>query len=237
MSLGEEPQLSQGRSPRERGNTLIVLVLDSSGSMASILDDTIGAYNVFIQNEQATVDAQMKHFLSVIFNGQQIRTIPPAPIADVLPLNRQTYVPASSTPLYDAIGQAIRETDTFLAAHPDFVADNDERVVFAIVTDGQENTSATYTRAHIFDLLTEKQRRGWGVAYLGANQDAFVEAQQIGVGAGNTSTFSVGRMRRHSDTLSGLTSRYRSGQSELIDDDMRRAMNDDEESETPPATP
>lgn len=231
MSAGEEPQLSQGRPARERGSTLIVLVLDSSGSMGSIVDDTIGAYNIFVENEQNSPDASMKHFLSVIFNDIAIRTIPAAPISDVLPLNRQTYVPASGTPLYDAIGQAIRETDTFLAAHPDFSTNGDERVIFAIVTDGQENTSRTYTRAHIFDLLTEKQRRGWGVVYLGANQDAFVEAQQIGVSAGNTSAFSVHRMRGHSEVLSTITRQYRMGQTELIDDEMRRAMNDEEDAE------
>lgn len=229
MTVGGEPQLSQGKAPRERGNTLIVLVLDSSGSMGSIVDDTIGAYNVFIENEQATPDANLKHFLSVIFNGNAIRTVPAAPIAEVLPLNRQTYVPQSDTPLYDAIGQAIRDTDAFIAFHPDFAANGDERVVFAIITDGQENRSRTYTRAHIFDLLTEKQRRGWGIAYLGANQDAFVEAQQLGVSAGNTSTFSVGRMRSHSGILGRITRHYTEGQSELIDDEMRRDMNEEDD--------
>jgi len=235
MTSGDEPQLSQGNPARERGNTLIVLVLDSSGSMASIVDDTIGAYNIFVQNEQASMDAHLKHFLSVIFNGQAIRTVPPAPIAEVLPLNRQTYVPAADTPLYDAIGQAIRETDSFLAAHPDFATNNDERVMMAIITDGQENASRSYTRAHIFDLLTEKQRRGWGVVYLGANQDAFVEGRQLGVAAGSTSNFATGRMRGHGEMLSRSVGHYMARDADLVDDDMRREMtSEEEEDDTPP---
>jgi hypothetical protein len=205
--------------------------------MGSIVDDTIGAYNVFIQNEQATADANLKHFLSVIFNGQVIRTTSPAPVADVVPLNRQTYVPAADTPLYDAIGRAIRDAEAFLAAHPDFVTGNNERVLFAIITDGQENSSHSYTRAHIFDLLTEKQHRGWGVVYLGANQDAFAEAGQIGVSAGGTSSFATGRMRGHSDVLSHVTERFMTGRLDLIDDDMRRDMMGEDDPETPPTNP
>jgi hypothetical protein len=237
MVSGDEPQLSQGNPPRERGNTLIVLVLDSSGSMAAIVDDTIGAYNIFIENERATADAHLKHFSSVIFNDQAIRSVPPSPIANVIPLNRRTYVPASNTPLYDALGQAIRETDAFLASHPDFATNGRERVLFAIITDGQENSSHTYTRAHIFDLLTEKQRRGWGVIYLGANQDAFVEAQQIGVSAGNTSNLAAARMTRASTTLHHATRQFMSEQrSDLIDDDMRRELTSDEDNDPPPAS-
>jgi len=236
MISGDEPQLSQGNPPRERGNTLIVLVLDSSGSMGDIVNDTIGAYNVFIENQQATADAHLRHFSSVIFNDQEIRTVPPAPIADAVRLNRHNYVPNGGTPLYDALGQAIRETDAFLASHPDFATQNHERVLLAIVTDGEENSSHTYTRAHIFDLLTEKQRRGWGVIYLGANQDAFVEAGQIGVRAGNTTNFRGARMRVLTRVLHHATDHLMGGeQSDLIDDNMRRELTTDEEVDPPPA--
>lgn len=233
MTSGDEPQLSQGNPVQERGNTLIALVLDGSTSMRHIIDDTIGAYNVYIQNEQTSVDAHFKYFLSVIFNGRSIRTIQPVPIANVLPLNRQTYILGSGTPLYDAVGRAIRDTDEFLRAHPDFATNNHERVLFAIITDGEENASRTYTRAHIFDLLTEKQRRGWGVVYLGANQDAFVEGQRIGITARNTSNFVPSRMRGTSDLLSTATGRLMSGDPDLISDDMRRAMTREEDDNTP----
>src|SRR5690242_8737183 len=137
MATPQQPQLSQGNPPRERGNTLIVLVLDSSGSMATILDDTIGTYNVYIQNEQASFDAAEKFFLSVIFNGNATRVMAPAPIAEVLPLDRTTYVPAASTPLYDAIGRAMAEADSYITTHAGFITDGHQRVLMAIITDGQ----------------------------------------------------------------------------------------------------
>jgi hypothetical protein len=47
-----------------------------------------------------------------------------------------------------------------------------------ILTDGEENSSRTYTSAHIKDLVNLKP---WKFVYLGANQDAVLTASNIGI--------------------------------------------------------
>ena len=72
----------------------------------------------------------------------------------------------------DAIGRLIKEWKG--TSNPSVV----------ILTDGLENASHKFTKAHIKDLIETKTKEGWTFAYLGANQDAFSEAGSIGIAPG-----------------------------------------------------
>jgi hypothetical protein len=58
-----------------------------------------------------------------------------------------------------------------------------------ILTDGVENSSHTYTKSHLKDLIEAKMKDGWTFVYLGANQDAFAEAGSIGIAPSCTMNF------------------------------------------------
>lgn len=154
-----------------------IFLLDCSGSMETCWDDTIGGYNSLVR-EQAEFGGTMT---LIQFDHEYQVTYENKPIGEVEPLTRETYKPRGSTALLDAIGRAIKECRT------------DMIPTVIILTDGHENASKTYTKAHIKDLITERQKDGWQFVYLGANQDAFAEAGSIGIAPGCTMNYDVTR--------------------------------------------
>ena len=142
-----------------------IFLLDRSGSMETCWDDTIGGYNSLVK-EQAEFGGTMT---LIQFDHEFNVTYENKPIGEVEPLTRETYKPRGSTALLDAIGRAIKECKTGMIP------------TVIILTDGQENSSLKYTKAHIKDLIFERQKDGWQFVYLGANQDAFAEAGAMGI--------------------------------------------------------
>ena len=58
-----------------------------------------------------------------------------------------------------------------------------------IVTDGYENASVEHTRASITAMIDERRGRAWTFAFLGANQDAFDEADSMGMAQGSAANW------------------------------------------------
>src|SRR3978361_1236112 len=98
------------------------------------------------------------------------------------------------TALLDAVGRAIMETGERLGAMPE--NDQPGLVVFVIVTDGQENSSNEYTKPQTKQMIeTQRYIYKWQFTFLGANQDAFAEADSIGILHDGTANFRVSRAR------------------------------------------
>jgi len=157
----------------------VCLVLDETGSMESVRDQTISGYNEYL----ATLKKQGNTVFTLVkFDSTKVETVHDAvPIKDVPELTMDTYVPGQMTPLYDAIGRTIKTVDT-LKGKPN--------VIFTILTDGYENASVEYSNTQIADMITERQdKRGWTFAFLGANQDAWAVSQGLGMVRGNTMTY------------------------------------------------
>ena len=110
----------------------ITLVLDRSGSMGSVRQDTIGGFNTFLEDQQkqdGEANMTLVQFDSegydVIYEGK--------PIAEAPKLNEDTYVPRSMTPLLDAIGRTINSTGERLKNMAE--EDRPSQVLFVILTD------------------------------------------------------------------------------------------------------
>jgi hypothetical protein len=178
-----------------------VFLLDVSGSMESCWDDTIGGFNSFLADQKATGGT-----LTLIqFDHEYRVTCERTAIDDVTPLTRETYKPRGSTALMDAIGRLIKDWKG--TSHPSVV----------ILTDGLENSSHKFTKAHIKDLIEQKTKDGWTFAYLGANQDAFAEAGSIGIAPGCTLNYDANRTPDAFRALSAAVSCQASGQSQTVD--------------------
>jgi uncharacterized protein YegL len=55
-------------------------------------------------------------------------------------------------------------------------------VVCIIMTDGQENASSRFTKADIQGKIVRREQAGnWTFVYLGANQDAWAVARDLGI--------------------------------------------------------
>ncbi|NBX48957.1 VWA domain-containing protein, partial [bacterium] len=66
-----------------------IFLLDRSGSMETIVDDTIGGYNSFIKS-QKDLGGTMSLYL---FDHELTEVYKDTPIADVQPLDHTTYNP------------------------------------------------------------------------------------------------------------------------------------------------
>ena len=97
-------------------------------------------------------------------------------------------IPRGATALLDAVGRAINETGQRLSSMSE-----DERpslVVFVVMTDGLENSSSEFTKSEIKKMIQHQQTKyNWQFTFLGANQDAFAEAKEIGVAAAGAANF------------------------------------------------
>ena len=80
-------------------------------------------------------------------------------------------------------------------------------MVFAIITDGKENSSREYNKAGIKSLIEKKQQEGWDFVFLGANIDAISEAGSIGISRDNVVKYknSAKGVRANYDAVAAFT--------------------------------
>ena len=162
--------------------THISVILDRTGSMESIRDDTIGGFNTFL-NEQKSQTGKATLTLVQFDTQDPYEVIHQfTPITEVPTLTRETYVPRASTPLLDAIGRGIHDLDHRIGTLAE--AQRPSRVVLVIITDGQENASREFRRDQIVKMIQEKQAQsGWQFVFLSANLESINDALAYGVHA------------------------------------------------------
>jgi len=161
--------------------THITVLLDRTGSMQAIRADVVGGFNAFVDTHKA---APGEATLTLVqFDSQNPYELLYAamPIEDVPALKIAQYVPRASTPLYDAMGRAIAALDAKLNATPP--GWRPKKIIFVVVTDGQENASVQIRRAQVVALMDAKKKAGWDFVFLSADLGALQDAQDMGVDA------------------------------------------------------
>jgi hypothetical protein len=189
--------------------THVSIILDRTGSMSSIRDDTIGGFNVFLKENKQQPG-------SVTLTLVQFDTQDPyevihqfSPINEVPELTRETYVPRAGTPLLDAIGRGINDLDQQLA-----LLDDEEKpsgVVFVVITDGKENSSKEFRRDQIVKMINEKQEKDdWQFVFLSADLESINDALNYGFRDRSVMSYdkSAGGSREAWLSLSHSTSEY-----------------------------
>lgn len=165
--------------------SLIAMVVDKSGSMASLATDTIGSFNQFIA-EQKKVEGEADFLLTLFSDTVEVGAI--IPLQDVPALNEKTYVPSGMTALHDAIGMTIDKVGAMFAngARPA------GKVIVCIITDGHENSSREYSKSRIHDMVkTQTDTYQWTFLFLGANIDAFDVGGNLGVLRQHTQSYAA----------------------------------------------
>jgi len=162
--------------------TIISFLLDETGSMDAQRDETITSVNQYIKKLQ-TEYSDVKFTLTK-FNSERIVTLyKNQDVCSVSNLSRETYVPNSTTPLYDAIMETIQTIEKQIACQ------KDTRILFVILTDGLENSSCKYTQTDVFNKIKEKNL--WQFVYLGVHPDAWHQNVTLGI-LNSFSTSTVG---------------------------------------------
>jgi hypothetical protein len=188
--------------------TDITVVLDRSGSMATVENDTKGGFNKFVDEQKKAPGAA--NFTLVQFDTEYEFVHRAINIKDVPPL---VFQPRGATALLDAVGKAIVETGERLEKMPEH--DRPAKVVFVILTDGEENSSKEYKKARINELIKQQSEKyQWQFVFLGANQDALKEADSLGISTMNAVNFaaSAAGVKNVFHATSSNLAMYRSGQ-------------------------
>ncbi len=165
----------------------ITLVVDRSGSMSSCKQEAQNGINHFIE-EQKKVEGNA--YLSLIQFDTEYEFVHKGKV--IREIQEYKLVPRGMTALLDAIGRAINETGERLSAMPE--QERPGLVVMVITTDGQENSSHEFKKHQIKEMIERQQNEyNWQFVFLGANQDAFAEAAQIGINQQNVSNYDAAR--------------------------------------------
>lgn len=158
--------------------TEIVFILDRSGSMAGLEDDTIGGFNAMIEKQRR--EPGEAYVSTVLFDNHSEVIHDRVDIQSVPSMTRRDYYVRGCTALLDAVGKAIHHiSNVHKYAREE---DRPEKTIFVITTDGMENASREYTYDRVRRMIEhEKEMCGWEFLFLGANIDAAKEAARFGI--------------------------------------------------------
>ena len=166
--------------------TEIVFILDRSGSMAGLEDDTIGGFNAMIEKQKG--EPGEAYVSTVLFDNVSEVIHDRVDIQKIEPMTRREYYVRGSTALLDAVGGAIHHIgNVHKYARPEDVPEN---TMFVITTDGMENASHFYNNNQVKDMIErQKEKYGWDFIFLGANIDAAKEAARFGIRADRAANY------------------------------------------------
>jgi hypothetical protein len=171
--------------------TLYHFIVDQSGSMAGLEEQTIAGFNAQLKTIQdLKMELPDQSFLCSLtfFNGIVQDRILFQEVNALQPLSRDNYFPSSNTALLDAIGKSIYSIKHKFA---DELVEDKISIVLVIITDGHENASRLYTYHDIAHMIKELDETGkWTFSFLGADFDAIHTSHMLNIRKENVINFS-----------------------------------------------
>jgi uncharacterized protein YegL len=139
--------------------TVILVVLDESGSMNPKREDVIGGFNNFIEEQKKIENDKARLYLikfnskvNVVYRGVELDNVPK--------LDNKHYTPGGDTALYDAVGYGINMVNVYKKPS--------ERAIVMIFTDGKENDSKLFNKQDLRDIIAHKKvSEDWTILYIG----------------------------------------------------------------------
>lgn len=169
--------------------TDVTFLLDRSGSMESKREFVVKGINDFIANVKSMPGqgcwslVQFDDRDSARGAGEAFPhlTYGQRAESDVPAFGLDDYKPRGGTALVDAVCMTILSIKERVASLPQNLRD-ERKVMLVIVTDGEENQSRDYTNERLRELRAEMEaKHGWEFMFLGAGQEAFLQAQNHGL--------------------------------------------------------
>ncbi|MGN0795977.1 MAG: hypothetical protein ACI4MT_03390 [Christensenellales bacterium] len=190
----------------EKGTTELVFILDKSGSMSGMEQDTIGGFNSMIE-KQKQLDGKV-YVSTVLFSNDSEVLHDRADLKEVKPLTTDDYVVGGCTALLDAIGSAIHHIgNVHKYARKEDVP---EKTLFVITTDGMENASHNYSAEQVKSMVRRQQEKyGWEFLFVAANIDAVETARHIGIRRERAANYDTAKSRAMYSEVANTLFSYR----------------------------
>lgn len=161
-----------------KGLTELVFILDRSGSMSGLEEDTIGGFNSMIAKQKK--EEGEAYVSTVLFDDRCEVLHDRVPMDRVPAMTDKEYYVRGCTALLDAVGGAIHHIATVHKYAKE--EDRPEKTLFVITTDGMENASKHYSYEKVQTMIKKEQEEyGWEFIFIGANIDAVQEAKRFGI--------------------------------------------------------
>ena len=194
--------------------TIYHFVVDQSGSMAGLENQTIEGFNTQLKTIKKLKEEfpQNDYIVSVTyFENEVFDVIRFGKVEDIPLLNRENYNPGSSTSLLDAIGQTIYSIEKKFGNE---INEDKATVVLVILTDGYENSSRKYSYNQIakdIDRLNETNK--WIFTFLGAGINAQSITNRINIRSKNVASFERAEYSAVLEKISRSVRRYEENKS------------------------
>jgi len=150
----------------------LIFILDRSGSMSGLEEDTIGGYNGFLEKYH---DIPNTTVTTVLFD-QHFELLHDCERIEDARLTKESYQVRGITAMLDAIGHTV----SYVNSKKPFTGEKD-KTIYIITTDGMENASRTYSYQDIHRLIGQEQELAHEFVFLGANIDVSKEAMKLGI--------------------------------------------------------
>ncbi|MEL7605490.1 hypothetical protein SDC9_51300 [bioreactor metagenome] len=190
--------------------TEMVFILDKSGSMSGLEQDTIGGFNSMLKRQKKEEGEAL--VTTVLFDNNYELLHERLNIQNVNFLSQEEYFVGGSTALLDAIGRTINRISKSISESSEQFRPG--KVIFVIITDGMENSSKEFTFRKIKDMIElKKSKYAWDFIFLGANIDAAETALNLGIDEERAANFcpdSEGTMLNYK-VVSEAVSNFRKG--------------------------
>lgn len=193
---------------KENNITELVFILDRSGSMQGLEEDTIGGFNSMIEQQK---QQEGKAYVSTILFNQNSTVIHDRlSLKDIQPMTRSDYYVQGCTALLDAIGGAIHHIGNIhkYARKEDIPS----KTLFVITTDGLENASRYYNYDKVKQKIDhQKEKYNWEFIFIGANIDAIKTAKSFGISEDRAVNYHADKMGTEIiyETLNETIAEYR----------------------------
>src|SRR5258708_4338198 len=172
--------------PTKPLKTNVIFIIDESGSMQSAASDVRGGFNAYVEKLKGDGN---EYSLTAVKFGTTVRPLfANLALADVPLLTAENYAPSDTTALYDAIGYSLVEAKRKWGT--DEKPYGEDRVIVIIMTDGFENASREFGKEAIVAKMKQREAAGnWTFVYLGADQNAWSVASNLGFTQGNVLSY------------------------------------------------
>jgi Mg-chelatase subunit ChlD len=154
----------------------IVIILDESGSMLNWGDGVVNGYKKFLDMQENS--KKITYITLILFNDDVRQVITRKSIEEAKNIS---YNPEGCTSLYDAIALAIRNVSETQMNLNTF--DKAGEVVFAIITDGEDNVSKIPPEVLKELIEIKKKINNWKFVFLGASKEVCKQGEILGIDA------------------------------------------------------